>query len=161
MPRQRVRIEVEGIDELVAKFGKRSLIDDPMLQLMEDATKAGQKGAVNAVDGGMGIAVRSINRNVGLTSKGSTVTTAMSTQAIRSIDLGRKRNQEWQPLVKSMYKWTRAVGSTVNPFRLAHQIAKSGTKGKRFKAAGLKAVEDVMPDLRREMERRIEAGWKR
>lgn len=159
MPRQRVRIQVEGIDELVAKLKRRSLIEEPMTQLMEDATKIGQKAGVLAVDGGIGSAVRSIYRRVSLERGGSTVMSAMPFATIKSIDKGRRKGNP--PSLKALGRWASAVGYAGSLRKLRQQIDQSGTQGKFFLRAAREAVEEAMPRLRAEMERRIEAKWRR
>lgn len=162
MPRPRVRVKVEGIEELAAKLQNPRLIEDPLRELMDESTKVGQKAAVLAVDGGSGKAVQSIGRNVRIDRRGSQVYSAMSRETVRSIDQGRRpAPADWKFLIPAMTRWARAVGYGSSIFALAKKVATNGTRGKKFLAAGRKAVAEALPELTAQMGRRVEGQWRR
>jgi hypothetical protein len=159
MPRPRVRVKVEGVEAVAAKLKNPRLVEAPLLAIMEEATRVGQKASVLAIDGGTGTAVRSIGRNVGIDRRGSTVYSAMLKATVISIDRGRRPGDRVS--IRKLERWARAVGYSGNLRALQELIRTGGTKGKKFLLAGRKAVEDAMPDLTRDWERGVEREWRR
>lgn len=163
--RPKARVKIEGLEELQAKLRDPRLIGDPFKELLKDASQTGQEAAERGIDGGTGIAVRTINRFVDPTS--AKVTTVLPRARAMSIEKGRPPGEEVP--VRALVRWLSG-----NPYKrsadraeleLAYQaraaIKQHGAKGKRFMQQARQAVADTLPRLLGRMARRIERMAKR
>jgi hypothetical protein len=128
-----------------------------MAELLDSASRIGIDGAVKNIDGGTGIAVRSIRRKVWAQRMSARVYTTMSRPRAMSIEKGRKRGEG--ETIEKLASWYKGI-----PYRrrmhISHedrssiiQIWKSvrehGVKGKGYIVAAKDAIEEELPRLTR------------
>lgn len=159
MARAKSRVEIEGLDEVIAKLKHPSLIRQPVEEMLESAAKTGKKASVDAIDGGLGIATRSIGYRVSESS--AAVFSALPKGKMTEIDRGRKRGGSVRRMLPGLIRWTDAVGASEAAIVIALRIKRSGTRGKKFVDAGREEVHGVIPSLLKELEHKISARWLR
>lgn len=123
-------------------------------EAMEAARVIGQKAAEEGLDGGTGLAVRSVfsdaqafNMKVG--------TTLPRARAL-SIDKGRPSGTPVRKLLGQIIRWKDSVGIDQSGWAVAEGISRRGARGRFFRRAALQAVEAELPRLIRIAERRFE-----
>ncbi len=150
-------IEIKGIEELRIRCEDPSLVGEPLKELLEEATTMGRREAETAIDGGTGIAVRSIAGEVKDTS--ARVYTAIPRVRARSIEEGRSPGADPDAILAQMIRWKEAVGHPESGRQVAREISRAGTRGKRFMAAARKKIEEAMPRLVQDLVRKVEERW--
>lgn len=160
MGRPKVKVVVEGIAALQAKLNNDGLLREPVRDMLTGAAKVGQKAAVEGVDGGRGIAVRSMSYKVDPLSM--RVFTAMPAARARSIDQGRKPFRHGlRALLPGISRWREAVGHPDAGIVIALSIKKRGVKGRFFKQSARDAVNNVLPGLFKALELQVERFWRK
>jgi len=155
MPDTYMDVKVEGIEELQAKLRDPRMLQKPLKELLTEGASIGRKASEMAIDGGTGIAVRSIGATVYPTQ--ARVWTALPKARAQSIDVGRKVGER-VPLGQ-LIRWKEAEGIGASAVELQQQIKRRGTKGKRFIEAAKEAVNNAMPRLMKEMSDKIARWW--
>lgn len=162
----KLTVKVKGIEELRARFKDPALIGDPLHELMEDAGHIGREAMESAIDGGIGIAVESINLNVQRTN--ALVFSVLPLARGLSIDQGRKPGEDPPALqIARWYMKTRRLrsmggltkGQRETIFEIWGRIKAKGTSGKHFLQKTKNELEDAMPRLVDEMAEKVEERW--
>jgi hypothetical protein len=151
MPRGRkattIRFSTEVLGDLPEKLRQPGAAAEPLRDLLEEAAKIGQRVATDAVDGGRGIAVRSLYSKV--RSLDMRVASTMPRARASSIERGRKPGQ--RPAIGQITRWAKAVGISESPYKLRAEIRKRGVAAKNFIAQGRSAVQAAFPRLTKEL----------
>ena len=145
MARLRTRVTLAGVAELSSRLRDPQLLAEPMRGLLTEAARIGQSTATDNVDGGLGLAVRSIGSRVEPLQ--ARVFSAMAPARSRSIDQGRKPGQPWKSLLAQIIRWKDAVGHPDSAIVIAQGIQRRGVKGRFFKRAAVEAVNTALPGL--------------
>ncbi|MDD5502582.1 MAG: hypothetical protein PHH26_03860 [Candidatus Thermoplasmatota archaeon] len=153
-----VIIEVEGVEELQARLSDLRLVGEPLATLMDEASAAGRKAAELGIDGGLGIAVRSINREV--KPMEARVYTAMAKERAMSIEVGRSPGVSPRDILPQIIRWKEAVGHPDPAITIAKEISRKGSKGKHFIQKAREAVAKDLPQLVRKMGGQVEEKWR-
>jgi hypothetical protein len=143
--RLKTRVTVEGVAETMAGLRDPQMLAEPMRELLTSAARVGQRAATDNIDGGLGIAVRSIGSRIG--PEQARVFSAMPTARSRSIDQGRKPGQPLKSLLPGIIRWKEAVGHPDAAIVIAKGIQRRGAKGRFFKRAAVEAVNNALPAL--------------
>jgi len=135
----------------------------PLRDTIYHATGIGKKAAKEYIDGGTGVAVRSVRSKVrGMSGE---VYSLIKAPRAKSIEEGRRPGEE-VPL-KALVRWltgrVRSFKPTAEQWAAAARaqaaIKKGGAKGKRFIERGHAKVQGEMPRLLSEMAAKVKAGW--
>ncbi len=149
-----ITVKVDGLDDLQRKLRNPLVIKGPLKELLTDASKVGTREAWDTIDGGTGIAVRSIGARVRPLE--AYVYSAMAKGRALSIEEGRPPGADVKAILPQIIRWKKAVGHPDSGIEIAHRIRLLGAKGKHFlKAAGEKVTEN-MPPLVQKMAKQIE-----
>lgn len=157
MPRLKTRITLEGVAETAARLTDDRLLKEPMRELFTEAARIGQRAATDNIDGGRGIAVRSIGSRVEPLQM--RVFSAMAPARSRSIDQGRKPGQLWRSIFAQIIRWKAAVGHPDSAVDIAKGIQRRGVKGRFFKRAAVDAVNNALPGLLRTAKGKAVRWW--
>ena len=137
-------IEVNGFEELAARVSDPALMEKPMRNLFEAATRLGQKTAIQGIDGGTGVAVRSILREYSPAM--GRVWSMMPLARSTSIEGGRPSGDNTVS-TRAIARWADAVKNPERPFVLARAIRERGVKGRFFMRSAGDAVQGILPAL--------------
>ena len=156
-----IEAKVHGTEQLRKRMEIEGLVDEPLVEVLQDAAAIGQKAAVQGVDGGLGIAVRSITRDVKPTQ--ARVFTAMPRARARSIEQGRPSGVSIREILPQLIRWREAgaVGHPDPAIVIAQEIKRRGVKGKHFMQAARDQVRRDLPRLVAQAARRVEENWKK
>lgn len=156
----RTEIKLEGFEELEARLTDPTLIVAPLREdVFEPATSIGVKTAVEGVDGGTGIAVRSIQKEI--EPMQARVYTAMPTVRAISIEKGRPVGVPVEQLLPQIINWKNAVGHPDSAIAIARGIKQRGVKGRFFMEGAKNAVVEALPRLLSNMAKAIEGRLSR
>jgi len=155
----KTEIKVEGLEELQRRFTDPALLHDPLQALLKEAETMGRRQAESAIDGGTGIAVRSIGGEVMETS--ARIYSAMPRARAVSIEKGRPPGESMSSLVPQLTRWGKSVGHPLPGREIAQEVQATGTRGKRFLRAAKDMIKQNMPGMVAKMARNIEAKWGR
>ena len=154
-----VKVEIEGLKELEIKLTDPQLVGKPMRRLVRDAAKIGKNAAIEGIDGGLGLAQRSIVTNVRPTT--ATVYSMIADDKVQSIEEGRPAGTDPKRILPQIIRWKDAVGHSESGREIALEIERKGTKGKRFLAHTREVVQDELPRLLSAMGRKIKEAFHR
>lgn len=157
MARLKTRVTVDGLAEIAGRMRDPAMLAEPMRELFTEAARIGQRAATDNVDGGRGLAVRSIGSRVEPTQ--ARVFSAMDRARSRSIDQGRRRGQPWRGLLAQIIRWREAVGHPDSAVEIAKGIQRRGVKGRFFKRAAVEAVNNALPGLVDDVRGRVVRWW--
>jgi len=162
-----VIIELEGVRELAQKLGDPKLALEFTREVLEGAVEKGEDAAMAAIEGGTGLARRSIGSRVRMRAKPASgvVYTAIRKRRAMSIDQGRKAGERVS--VPTLAAWsarsTRRVSMTMMPREQVWQalviqraIKQHGTKGKGYIVATRTTIDRELPRLKRTAMRHLE-----
>jgi hypothetical protein len=161
----RVQIDLEGLEKLRGKLKDPTLIRKPLKKLIYHAAGIGKKQARESIDGGTGIALRSIAAIPEATE--ATVFSKIAQARAMSIEVGRKPGEEvpfmalarWLTGRQRSFAPTREERKTV--IQVQALIKARGAKGKAFIKTARETVNRNMPRLVSEMARKIEEAWRK
>jgi len=153
-----VDVKVEGIEELKWRFRDPKLIQEPLKELLTDAANVARAEAETAIDGGTGIAVRSITLSVRSTD--AKVYSMIGPARATSIEEGRSPGEDPMRILAQLIRWKNEVGYPEAAIVLAQQVKMTGTKGKKFIERAREKARQAMPGLVADMARKVEARWK-
>jgi len=149
------RVRLKGVNDLVAKLRDPRLIMGPLKELLSDAAALGQKIAEQGVDGGLGLAVRTMGRHVDPTS--AKVYTMLPRARAQSIEKGRRPSEvRRRDLLPQIIRWREAVGHPDPAIEIINEMKRTGVKGKRFMEQARQAVAEDLPRLTERMGRQVE-----
>lgn len=157
MARLKTRVTVEGIAELSSRMRDPRMLEEPMRELLTSAARIGQRAATDNIDGGLGLAVRSVGSRVEPLQ--ARVFSAMAPARSRSIDQGRKRGTPLKSLLAQIIRWREAVGHPDAAIVIAKGIRQRGVKGRFFKRAAVEAVNNAMPGLVADVRSKVVRWW--
>lgn len=161
-------IEVLGADKIAAALKNPTLLMDPLRGLFEDAKVIAEDAATEGLDGGTGIAVRSIKSYVNPMNM-RTVTLMAKARAM-SIEKGRRGGES--PPLFALVNWltgtvsarsrdaSMSAANMKTAVVIASAIRRRGVKGRFFMRAAQDAVRSATPRLFGDMRRKIESTWK-
>lgn len=155
----RVKVEITGLAELRSKLKDPSRIQHPLYMLLKDATNIGKKTAWEAIDGGAGIAVRSISARIDPTS--ALIYTMLPQARALSIEEGRQPGIRPQSILGSIIRWVQSMRIRKTGIEVAVEIHDKGAKGKHYMAAAAEKVRGEMPRLVAEMAERLKGEFAR
>lgn len=159
MARLKTRVTLEGVAEVQSRMRDPAMLNEPMREMLTEAARIGQRAATDRMDGGLGIAVRSVASRV--EPNGARVFSAMATARSRSIDQGRKPGQPLKSLLPGIIRWKQAVGHPDSAIAIAKGIQRRGVKGRFFKRAAVEAVNNALPELFGQVRRGATRWWQR
>jgi len=155
-------IKIDGLGDLVANLRDPELARQPVVELLEKASKLASKTAIGAISGGTGMAERSINHKVWARTLSARVYTMIAKPTAMSIEKGRNAGDP--PSLKAVARWyketpypgalSREEIETV--YRIQHAISIGGSRGKGYMVATKKAVENELPRLKDEALKTVE-----
>ena len=154
-----ITIEVEGIEELQVRLSDPRLVGEPLAALLDEVSAVGRKAAELGIDGGLGIAVRSINRYI--YPKEARVYTVLPEARAMSIEVGRSPGVPPRDILPQIIRWKEAVGHPDPAITIAKEISSRGSKGKHFIQKAKEAVVKELPQLVQKLGGRIEKKWRR
>lgn len=161
-----LEVEMAGQEKLIDKLSDPAVIAGPLKDLLEEASAIGRKTAELGIDGGTGIAVRSIGAE--LKPLSARVFTAMAEPRASSIEKGRPPGDNRWTSDRQMQNWVKAnqvgrygrtgteqdlVGTA---FVIAREIRRRGVKGRFFMQAAREKVQSELPRLLSEMATKIQ-----
>lgn len=149
------KVKLISGERLKDNLNSKEMVDRPLSELLQKAASIGRKQAVDAIDGGTGIATRSISKEV--KPMQARVFTAMSDYRAMSIEEGRKPGDV--PSRPALEKWAKAVGYPGTVRELYRVIEFSGVKGKKFMAGAGEKIEKELPQLTAGMEKNVEGKF--
>jgi len=157
----KLKVEAKGFEELRGKLHDPELLRKPVRDLMYHAGGIGKKASKEAIDGGTGIAVRSIRSQVRPAS--AEVFSLIAHDRAVSIEEGRKPG-EVIPFM-SAARWVTGRTRGFSPSADERQQALSviarvklaGAKGKRFIGAAHDKVQEELPRLIDEVVAKVKA----
>ncbi len=152
------QVTIEGMEQLQARLEDPNLIGQPLLELLEDAANVGRDTAEKGIDGGTGIAVRSIGMNV--QARSALVYTAMPQARAMSIEKGRPSGVPIEDMLAQLIRWRDAVGHPDLGIHIALGVRQRGVKGRFFMAAAREKVAGDLPRLVSGMAKKVENIWK-
>lgn len=150
----KARMTIEGIEELQRKLRDPRMIQEPLRELLDEASALGQRVATDAIEGGRGLAVRSMGRHVDPLS--AKVYTMLPRPRALSIEKGRRPGVSRREILAQIISWAEAVGHPKSAYEIVAEIKERGTKGKRFMEQARAAVAETLPRLVARMARRVE-----
>lgn len=159
MAKPKVRVKVEGIAEMASKLKDPMLLQEPMVDLLTESARLGSKVATERLDGGRGIAVRSVFTRVQPFS--ARVSTMMPAARVKSIEQGRKPGASLRELLGGIIRWKEAVGLSEAGIVIALGVQRRGVQGRFFMRAAAEAVNNALPDFLSVLARKMEGHWKR
>ncbi len=151
-------IEIDGLEALKSRFSDPTLIGEPLQELLEDASLIARNAAESGIDGGLGIAVRSINREVKATS--ARVYTALPAARAFSIEKGRPSGEPIRSMIAQLIRWREAVGHPDSAAVIARDIHERGTQGKRYMRKAREQTKSELPRLINKMAAAVEEKWR-
>ena len=160
-------IVLEGFEPLIRKLGDPRLAREPMVEMLNDATKLGERAAMNAISGGTGIAIRSINRRVWANTLSARTYSMIARPRAMSIDKGRPPGEGTS--IKAVARWVtgRTRLNEEDLARLSDEerskiiqawqaIFEHGAKGKHYITATGAVLRERLPELQKKAMRRLE-----
>lgn len=143
--------------EIAQKLRNREPLARALADNMEELRQIAQKTAEEGLDGGTGIAVRSIfsDANVG----GMKVGTMLPKARALSIEKGRPAGVPVEELLAQIIRWKDAVGISEIGYVVAAGISQRGAQGRFFMRATREKVESELPRIMRKTGARLEASW--
>lgn len=152
-----ITVEVVGIEDLQAKLSDPHLVGGPLATLLDEASAIGRKAAELGIDGGLGIAVRSINRYI--YPKEARVYTVLPEARAMSIEAGRSPGVPPRDILAQIIRWKESVGHPDPAITIAKEISSRGSKGKHFIQKAREAVAKELPQLVQKLGGHIEKRW--
>lgn len=151
---------LDGDDRLFQHFRPSRFLDEPVAALLKEGAVIGQRVAVERLDGGTGIAVRSIAARVTPTS--ARVVSMMPAARVRSIEQGRRPNSTpLKSLEPQIIRWKEAVGIAEWGIVIAKAIRARGVAGRFFMQGARVAVAGQLPGLIARAGRAAQSNWNR
>lgn len=150
-------VEVKGVEKLQARLSDPRLLGAPLANFFDEASAKGRKAAELAIDGGLGIAVRTINRHI--YPKEARVYSILPQAKAMSIEAGRQPGVSPEDILAQIIHWKEAVGHPDPAITIAKEISRKGSKGKHFIQKAREAVAEALPRLIEEMGGEIEKNW--
>ena len=163
----RLDVKVEGIQELRNRFKDPALLREPLREMFDEAGTIGRQAMESGIDGGLGIAVKSINMSV--QRDNAVVFSVLPKARGLSIEEGRKPGEEVPVLqIACWYKNTRHIrnfgGLTRSEIETIYTIQAgiraAGTKGKHFLKKTRDAMMAAVPGLIEKMAQAVEERWR-
>ncbi|HSW64405.1 MAG TPA: hypothetical protein VLH56_14020 [Dissulfurispiraceae bacterium] len=162
-------IKLEGFEEVMRKLGDPRLSQQPMEELLTDASKIGQSAAIKAISGGTGIAERSINYKVFSRTMWARVYTMIARKRAMSIDRGRKPGDNpsieeiasWYFSTPFRRHWDMSRDNRSKVVQIWQAIKEHGAKGKNFIPVAREEIEKELPRLQQRAIQRLEELAKR
>lgn len=151
-------LEIQGLEQLQARLGDPELVRQALRVFASRAATTGKRTAVKAIEGGAGIATRSIAAKVDVPAGEIFVKTMMPRWRAISIEEGRTAGNP--PNLGSIINWKEAVGHPDSGREIQRQIAVRGVKGKAFLGQVVERWRDNLPRWLEEAARRIEKKFK-
>lgn len=156
-------IKLEGFEELIRALGDPKLAQEPMGDLLASASKLGEKASIDAISGGTGVAVRSIQHKVWPRTLSARVYTMIKKPRSMSIDKGREPGED--VTIEAIARWLKRTVSRQN-LNLSRDerskviaawgaIREHGAKGKGYIAAAKEAIEKELPQLQERAMRQL------
>lgn len=151
------KVEIIGLERIQAKLSDPQLISQPLRELLTEAGQTGQRVAVAGIDGGTGIAVRSINYEVKETSMRTY--SAMPRSRALNIEEGRPANDPRLSLGQ-VIRWKEAVGHPDAGIVIFQELRRRGVRGRFFMQAAKNTIQEHLPEWLRQMSAKIGVKWK-
>ncbi|OGT26065.1 MAG: hypothetical protein A2Z17_06865 [Gammaproteobacteria bacterium RBG_16_66_13] len=160
-------VEVEGLEKLQRKLGgaltpAKTMIGDLARYVQAELKKgakphAADKGTLaEGVKLEMSATGQPLGATVGFFGRGYGARSSMGAIA-PTVNYGRRPGK--RPSVQAIGRWAKAHGISTNPWVLARNIAREGTKGVLFlekaEEAGRKKAQEMMGKLAVEIEKRF------
>lgn len=143
---------VRPLFESAAKFGREEMAKRAKPHPADKGTLA---EAVTYELSGGGVA---LHARVGIIGRGHGMRSSLGGLA-PTVNYGRRPGRP--PSIKRIKAFLKSHGYDMNPRVKQMMIARGGTKGVLFLEGAAEALGKKLPELIREMEREIEAKWKR
>ena len=161
-------VTIEGLDELRLKLTDIERLKRPLYMLLKDTTDVGKAAAEEAIDGGTGVAVRSIGARID--PMYAEVYSNIARERAESIHEGRPPGKP--PSLVALARWhtgstrVRSLGELtrdrIAEVRATQQaIRAGGAKGKQFLQRARERMQDELPRLLGDMARRVQEAFKR
>lgn len=155
-----MRIQTTGIRELEARLGSAKLANEAFRVFGSRALRTGRKTAIQAIDGGTGVATQSIRGRYEVVNARVWIRSMMRYERAISIEEGRPPGQV--PSLGALIRWKEAVGYPGSARELQAYIRRHGVKGKRFIGQvhdrWLADMPRWMDEAARRIERRLARG---
>lgn len=149
-------LEIVGMERLQKKLNDPGLILAPLGEMLQEAGRTGQQLAVQGIDGGTGVAVRSINFEAGPTSM--RLFSAMPRARALNIDEGRPPNDPMLSL-GPIIKWRDAVAHPDLGIVIFRELRRRGVRGRFFMAAAKNGIQERLPQWLQALGTRINRRW--
>lgn len=161
-------LEVTGAEKIEAALKNPALVTEPLQGFFEHARAIAVTAATENLDGGTGVAIRSLKGYVNPMSM-RVVTFMAKTRAV-SIEKGRQSGTA--PPLFALVNWltgtvsarhrnanlsSQNMGTAV---KIAEAIRRRGVKGRFFMQGAQSAVREKAPSLTDDMVRHVERLWK-
>lgn len=164
-----IQFDVEGIEALMRKITDPRLATVPMYEMLEEAASIGADSSMKAIDGGTGIAIRSIYHKTWARSLTARVYTMIRKPRSLCIDRGRKpgnnisiaQTASWHFGTPYSRHWESTDEDRSTIIKKWKAIREKGSKGKKYIVAARDGIEKQMPRLQRRAMQRLEELAKR
>ena len=162
-PANGIEAELIGVDELRMRLKDPEFIKGPLRDFLFHASSIGKREALDSIDGGTGIAVRSIGAKV--YTLDATVYTAIARKRALSIERGRPPGEliPWQAALRFVTGRQRSFTPTADEKRKAETVIAAvlahGAKGKFFLKRARAKVKSEMPRLVADIAAKIRRKW--
>ena len=153
-------IRIQGLDELRRRLNHDAMYKEALRIFASRAVRTGKRTAIEAIDGGTGLAAQSI---VAKYEPGQGViflkSLIRSQDRIRSIEYGRRPGE--QVSLGQLINWKHAVGHPLSAREIQILIKRQGVRPKGFLAKVEDRWKDSIPRWLDEAATRVEKRWNR
>ncbi len=156
----RITVDSKGIEELLAKTGDRQLVRGPSLGLLRRAGRRSKRVMVNNIDGGTGVAVRSIFTRFDKQKLTTLTSTHIPVKRAMNIEGGRRSGT--LPNSQSIARWMASMGIETTHEAVStmmHRIRRQGVEGKRFTQIAVDDLNKRLPGYIKNTIKQIERRW--
>lgn len=152
-------LQMEGLEEVKRRLRDPSLVMRAMRGVGLRAARAGKRTAIKSIDGGTGIATRSIVSLV-FPAEGLAMVKSMMPRA-RALSIEEGRPPGDPPPLEAVIRWVEAMGIRRNAREIRSEIEARGAKGKRYLAQTRDLWETNLPVWLQKAARQVEAWWEK
>ena len=154
----KINVEIEGLAELQARFKDPALTGEPIAQAIAEIADAARKEAEKAIDGGQGMAVRTITANV--QKDNALIFSMLPAKRAMSIEEGRKPGDDAKIILAQAIRWKDAVGHPASGYEVAAELSSRGSQGKAYIKRAEEEAKKAAPDAVRKAAAQVEAKWR-
>jgi len=150
-------MEIQGLEDLQERLRDPEMLGAAMRVFGSRAARAGKNAAVGAIEGGQGIATRSIFAKASPLDGEVRVYSVMPMASAQLIEEGRAPGNP--PSMRALLVWMRAVHHGGKPREVMAGIVARGARGKRYMGQALEEWEANLSRWMQEAATRIEKRW--